>query len=822
MTTPRRASYGLIRLCAGLWLVPALGHAQLIPAAEPDAAVAEPAAADAGPGEPERLTDRMTELREARQTAENLQAGTRLKDEAARVIETWDAAADASQVLAENLDRAREQTVAGDILRDRSAAAEHRRAEIAEWMHTLQAEIERLDSVSRRAEELQETWRARRQLSAEDQGWAELLPMIGPLLDSVKKVPAEVAGLREEVSSRLASLDQVDHRLQGAIDAAHAQQKRQGSAGWFRLDGPPLSDLSKLDVNAMGGHARERWRLNLEVLRAYLARYPEPYFGQVGLWLASTLLLFRAGRRRRQGAVEATDPGLDAVVARAQRRPVAAGFVVSVGVSMLLHDDPPTLHSAFLHTFGVLAAISVLSGVRPTSPRPALYILWLIVAADWLRALALGATSLDRIVMDGELLLLTGLCTALLTQPDATHGPYLDYRRWLPAIYRALRATALLAVGADLIGLATIGRSLAHGALHTTYLLSVSIAVYWGLLGSISALCHEPFAQTVHSLQARRDQVLPWLARLAHRVLPLAWIWIASASFGVSEALGSTLGWIWHAKATFGDVSISIADLVIFGFVVWASLFISSLLRAVLEDDVMARANLPSGVPYAISTTAHYLVVLLGAFLAFNAAGVDMSRFTVLAGAFGVGIGFGMQTVVSNFVSGLILLYERPIKVGDTIEVENVQGDVKRIGIRSSTVRTFTGAEVLVPNATLIATKVINFTLNDRSRRIDLPVGVAYGTDPVAVLELLRTVATSHSQVLTTPKPLPLFLGFGASSLDFELRVWVADFGEGASVRSDLAIALNAALVAASIEVPFPQQDVHIRSVAAGLLPDKT
>ncbi len=151
------------------------------------------------------------------------------------------------------------------------------------------------------------------------------------------------------------------------------------------------------------------------------------------------------------------------------------------------------------------------------------------------------------------------------------------------------------------------------------------------------------------------------------------------------------------------------------------------------------------GLPYAISSLLHYLILLLGFPVAIGAMGVDLNRVTLLTGAFGVGVGFGLQTIVNNFVSGVILLVERPIQVGDAIQMTDLDGEVRRIGIRSTTVHTWRGAEVIVPNATLISGNLINWTLSDRTRRLELPVGVAYGSDPERVIDLLVETAAHGS-----------------------------------------------------------------------------
>jgi small-conductance mechanosensitive channel len=190
--------------------------------------------------------------------------------------------------------------------------------------------------------------------------------------------------------------------------------------------------------------------------------------------------------------------------------------------------------------------------------------------------------------------------------------------------------------------------------------------------------------------------------------------------------------------------------------------------------------------------------------------GLDFGKLAIIVGALSVGIGFGLQNVVNNFISGLILLFERPIKEGDRIDLGTTSGVVRKIGMRASVVETWQGADVIVPNATLISSELVNWTLKDEVRRIDIQVGVAYGTDPERVLALLLEVARQHANVLANPEPFAMFVRFGANSLEFELRAWAtADF---LRVGSELRVAVSRALREAGIEVPFPQVDLHLRS----------
>jgi small-conductance mechanosensitive channel len=190
--------------------------------------------------------------------------------------------------------------------------------------------------------------------------------------------------------------------------------------------------------------------------------------------------------------------------------------------------------------------------------------------------------------------------------------------------------------------------------------------------------------------------------------------------------------------------------------------------------------------------------------------GVNLTKVTVLAGALGVGIGFGLQSVVNNFVSGLILLFERPVSAGDSIEVGDLLGEVRRIGMRSSTIRTAKGADIIVPNSQLVSEKVTNWTLSDRKRRIDLPVGVNYGADPKEVIRLLEEASSRHPDILKNPPPQCIFVGYGDSSINFELRSWTDKFDDWPQVRSDLAVDIYDAVYRAGMSFPFPQRDVHL------------
>ena len=191
--------------------------------------------------------------------------------------------------------------------------------------------------------------------------------------------------------------------------------------------------------------------------------------------------------------------------------------------------------------------------------------------------------------------------------------------------------------------------------------------------------------------------------------------------------------------------------------------------------------------------------------LAISYAGFDLNQISLVIGALGVGIGFGLQNVISNFVSGLILTFERPINVGDTVEVGQLMGNVSSMGLRSSKVKTFDGSEVIVPNSNLVSKEVINWTLSDNQRRLTIPVSVAYGADPHKVLDIMKEVVANHPKVLAFPNLLTLFDGFGDNSLNFRVLFWV-NFSESMVVKSEVAMSIFDSLQQAGIEVPITQR----------------
>ena len=241
----------------------------------------------------------------------------------------------------------------------------------------------------------------------------------------------------------------------------------------------------------------------------------------------------------------------------------------------------------------------------------------------------------------------------------------------------------------------------------------------------------------------------------------------------------------------------------------------SGMVRRFMENRVLIRTSLNAGQQYAFAQITSYLVFLFGLLIGLQWAGVNMSSLVILGGALGIGIGFGLQNIANNFVSGIVLLMERPIQVGDRVEVGNTNGDVVRIAARSTWIRTNDNVVMIIPNSEFINSHVTNWTANDRQVRFPVPLGVSYKSDPEVVRDLLMEIADNHPDVLKVPPPEVLFTGFGDSSLNFVLNVWtVTRVQYPRFLASEIYFMMFKSFKEHGIEIPFPQRDLHVKSVS--------
>lgn len=262
-----------------------------------------------------------------------------------------------------------------------------------------------------------------------------------------------------------------------------------------------------------------------------------------------------------------------------------------------------------------------------------------------------------------------------------------------------------------------------------------------------------------------------------------------------------------------GNTSLTLWTFIYFIILAWLLFYITAKLRKWMVYKVLSESKIELGVRLAVGTIIRYGILVLGLIIVIQTVGIDLSAITILAGALGVGIGFGLQNVTNNLVSGIIILFERPIKVGDRIQVGDVFGDVMSISMRSTVVVTNDNISVIVPNSEFISSTVINWSHTDRNVRFNIPVGVAYKEDPEKVKLILLEVADKEDGVLKDPEPDVLLNEFGDSSLNFSLRVWTNSFiATPGILKSKLYFEIFKKFRENNIEIPFPQRDLHIKN----------
>jgi small-conductance mechanosensitive channel len=301
-----------------------------------------------------------------------------------------------------------------------------------------------------------------------------------------------------------------------------------------------------------------------------------------------------------------------------------------------------------------------------------------------------------------------------------------------------------------------------------------------------------------------------------------AWEHLISTSIWLLVAL-HLLGWLPRvARAvdafgySFGTVRVSLLTVFELLLVVGVLMVLAAWLSTAVEAALSRSVYLSSGVKIGLSKTIKLVIYTLAGLLSLNAVGIDLSALAIFGGALGVGLGFGLQRIASNFISGFILVFDRSIRPGDVISINDKFGWVQELRARYIVVRDRDGVETLIPNENLITTEVINWSYSDKQVRIKLPVQISYQDDPEAAMEILARAAQGSARVLQNPPPAPRLLGFGDSGIDLELRVWIRDPQQGVNnVRSELNIAIWKGFKAAGISIPYPQQDLYVKELPA-------
>ena len=696
------------------------------------------------------------------------------------------------------------------------AAWRSRLQDLTTWESTLNARLTKLNNHRSQLTDRDSVWMATAAAAREDSAPPEVRTQVAQSRQALKTLGAALL----EVRDRALGLQKRVIALQGRVTVArdtliraraevlsHVLSRNESSFWHIRL-GTEL-DAAQDDFLAAYHETRAS-------IVAYAHRSSKLIWMHVLLIVLVVWASWMARTWMERPPLHGTRPVPDALT-----HPIAAGLVLGLSASMWLHAEAPPRLGWILGLLALPFLQFVLRSLLPPALRRPVYGLVFLVLLDLGRRVLMDFEALARsmLVLEAGIAMIGVLW---LRRPERlSEVPRPANFVWI----RVIGAWLFLALLGSTLSLG--GATLGWTSLADLLMSALVIGSFLGLTLFTAIRVLEAIAEAsvysgkldgIRILRNHRRTFLAIVSRVARTLGFATWVVSVLDSLTLEEATQRASLALLNAPIGYGNAQLTLGGLGAFGIAIWVSWLLARFLATLLEDEVFTRVSLPRGVPFALSTITRYTILVLGFIVAVAVLGFDVSNLALVVSALGVGIGFGMQGMVNNFISGLILLFERPIKVGDLVSLDELLGRVARIGIRSSTVRSFDGADVIVPNGDLISNRVTNWTLADTRRRVTFPVGVAYGTPARKVIGLIENVAKAHPEILAEPKPYGLFMGFGDSSLDFELRAWTESDDALTIVRSDIAIGIQEALATAGIEVPFPQRDVYLKE--ASTMPD--
>jgi small-conductance mechanosensitive channel len=634
------------------------------------------------------------------------------------------------------------------------------------------------------------------------------------LLEQVDRTLGELAGARKAVDAQRAEalnlqgeFAQLGGQTRSAL-AAIASARNEAAGRLLQRDNPPLWSPRLRAAAQLAEPGTETLDAHLASLRAYAGEHESELWLHAAFALACIAGVWPLRRPLRRWADQ--EPELREAM-RIADAPILAGALIALLAGGFFYPGAPRLWWSAIGIVSVVPTVLLTRSVIARALYPLLYGVVAFYVIDQLRPLVVAAPLSTRVFFIAEMLAAAAFVGWQLAVAHRRRSGEGSVEREAGGAWRVERtlaqlALALLLAAASLnvLGFVRLGELIGTAIVTSAYLAIVLHAVVEVAVGFIAWFLRvRPLSLLgmVHThrqlLKLRLQRGLRWLAGLA-------WLLATLEMFALRRPLFAAVDAALDASARIGSVELNLGSVLLFAATIFVTWLLSRLIRFVLEQEVYPRISMERGMTYAVSRIAHYVVLVAGFVLALAVLGVDMTRFTILVSAIGVGLGFGMQNIVNNFVSGLIVLFERPVEVGDLVQLDDAIGTVERIGIRASVIRVGNGAAVIVPNGKLISDRVTNWSLSSRLRRIDIAVQVPLGADPEQVIRSLTALAADNEHVVATPAPDVLFVKPGPAQLEFERHAWTHEVERAARIRSELVLAIDRQLRAGQADRADP------------------
>ena len=683
--------------------------------------------------------------------------------------------------------------------------------QIADWSDEVTSVTEKLEEQKKTLLEYKYIWLRTHTLAREEKADKIIINKIGNILTEINNAESLIV---DEINSSLnfqaklyrQSVD-VDVTIRKINDLLLAKKREI-----FVRNSPPLweSISARADTNGLSYQVKSIWDSYTRTTEEFYTEKRDRFITSIIYFLLLLIVIFALKYYSRN--LKSDDPKVIRAL-KILKTPVSITILISLFTLAIFYGDFSEILISLLRILVVFPLIIVLNGLIKPAFRLPLYLFAMLLVLQQIQLITANDTEIERVLLILiNVIALSGLFWMLSSKRFDKAFTKESHENKAKALSIFLMTIFIISLIANILGYVMLSITLITGVINSTFGIILLLTAAVAIEGILIIFLRTKLANILNVVKHHPEIIEHKLEKIMKLAISLLAIVIILNNFGVREIVFNWLVKILGQKWIIGNISISLGNIIFFIISIWLSVAVARFVKFILEGDVLPKFNLPRGVPGTISILSSYLIIGFGIIIAVVGAGIDLNSFALLAGALGIGIGFGLQDIVMNFISGLILIFERPIQIGDAVQVEELSGRVQHIGIRSSTIKTWEGAEVIVPNGNLISNKLINWTLSDHRRRIDIKIGVAYGTDVNLVMETLLEVAKINDKILTSPAPYVLFNDFGESSLDFELRCWTADFALWIEIRSDLRIAVEKAFREKKIEIPFPQRDLHLRS----------
>jgi small-conductance mechanosensitive channel len=689
-----------------------------------------------------------------------------------------------------------------DVLRSLQRNLQQLRTALAVDQHRLSDRLGQLEGDSNMLDELEAKWRATQEATRAGAPSATV-QLIGEVLQKATRLRAQMERARAHALTVQDRVAAQEAKVQATLDEL-AQSRVAAMSRLLSRDSPPLwrMEMVARPVGDLINEGRDALKAQGADAAAYMTRRSDAVLLHVLVYaLLVGVFWWMRGRMRTWVTKE---PELESTV-KVFDVPLATALLLSLMTSGWIYAEAPRLLWALLGAVALAPATIILRHAIVRALFPILNALVVFYFVDQLRAVTAPLPWASR-----SLLLLETLAGAMLSlwilkrHVRWSEQPFSHSKFWRvihAGAYAALVGFALSII-ANLFGfaeLANLSASIILASAYTALFAYTLLRILDGLI--LAALRLYPLARfTV----VQRHWLLIRIRTL--RILQIA-AWVLW-SFGLLERLSiwprvsAAFKTLLAAQLDWGSLHISLGDVLACIITVYAAVLVSRFVRFLLDEEIYPRVALPRGVPYAISRLLHYTILVVGFITAVAAAGVDLTRFTILASAFGLGIGFGLQNIINNFVSGIILLFERPVQVGDAVQIADVAGVIARVGIRASIIRLPNGAEVIVPNSSFITERVTNRTVSNPDRTITIKVAVAYGSNAADVTRTLTQVALEHDKIEKTPPPQAVFIDFTDRAVTFELRTTTDQPQDLVATRTELGIAIEKLFMEGTLRAP--------------------